>query len=122
LGQARPLFDDPYLEIGRYFGGRIFPISTVVTIPQRTLARNPAVAEGVFEAFQRALGLYLEDVRQGNRKDNHRGLSLNRLEEEAGISFPNYGFKANRENIKMMIKYCFEQGIIASSSSLRSCF
>jgi 4,5-dihydroxyphthalate decarboxylase len=110
--KVRPLFDDPYSEIGRYLGGLIFPINTVITIPRKTISRNHTVAEAVFEAFQRALDFYLENVRQGNREDEHSGLSLKRLEEEAGISFPSYGFKANRENIKMMIQYCFEQGII----------
>jgi 4,5-dihydroxyphthalate decarboxylase len=108
---ARPLFENPYSEIERYFANRIFPINTVVTIPKITLARKPAVAEAVFEAFQHAISLYLGDIRQGNRSDDHSGLSLKRL-EEAGVPFPNYGFKTNRESIKMMIQYCFEQGII----------
>jgi 4,5-dihydroxyphthalate decarboxylase len=109
---ARPLFDNPYPEISRYSGGQIFPINTVLTIPKRTLERNPGLAEAVFEAFQHALGLYLEDVKMGQRNGDHSGLSLKRLKEEAGVSFPEYGFKANRETIKLMIQYCFEQGII----------
>lgn len=110
--QAHPLFDDPYPEIARYQGGRIFPINTVITIPRATISKNPGIQEAVFEAFSRALRLYLDDIRQGKRDGNHSGLSVQLLEEVAGVSFPEYGFKANRENVKIMIQYCFEQGII----------
>jgi 4,5-dihydroxyphthalate decarboxylase len=118
---ARPLFENPYSEIARYFVNRIFPINTVITIPKMTLARKPAVAEAVFEAFQHAISLYLGDLRQGNRSDDHSGLSLKRL-EEVGIPFPNYGFKTNRGSIKMMIQYCFEQGIIAKNFEAEDLF
>jgi 4,5-dihydroxyphthalate decarboxylase len=110
---ARPLFDNPYSEIAEFFGARLFPVNTVVTIPKKTLARNPGIAEAVFEAFQIALSRYLDDVRHDKRTDNYSGLSLKRLEEEAGVLLPNYGFQANRENIKLMVQYCFEQGVIS---------
>lgn len=111
--QVSPLFSDPYTEIRQYLGGRVFPINTVITIPKRTMDKNSAVAEAIFEAYCRALRLYLQEVKDGKREDEHSGLSLKNLEEKAGVLFPGYGFKANRENVKMMIHYCFEQGIIA---------
>jgi hypothetical protein len=40
------------------------------------------------------------------------GLSLKRLREVAGLELPDYGFQANRDAIRLMIAYCYEQGII----------
>jgi 4,5-dihydroxyphthalate decarboxylase len=112
--QVRLLFADPYSEIRQYLGGRVFPINTVITIPKRTIAENSGIAEAIFAAYSRALRLYLQEVKDGKRDDEHSGLSLKHLEQKAGVLVPDYGFKANRENVKMMIQYCYEQGIIAT--------
>jgi len=111
--EVKALFENPYPEIKEYFACRVFPINTIITVPKKTLAKNSAIPQAVFEAFRKAFRLYLEEMKQGKREDEHGGLSLKRLEKEAGITLPEYGFKANRAAIRMMIHLCFEQGIIS---------
>jgi len=111
---VRPLFDDPYREIDDYVRTTpIFPINTVLTVPRDTLRKGAEFPRAVFDAFQRALRLYTNGVRDGGREDEHSGLFLRRLERETSARYPDYGFKANRANIQTMVDYCFEQSVIA---------
>ena len=109
----QPLFADPYKEIRDYLkNAPFFPINTVMTLPKATLSKNPALPKAVFSAFQEALSLYRDEVMKGSRDDEHSGLNLMRIQKESGLSLPDYGFRANLENIRMMIRYCYEQGVI----------
>ncbi len=109
----KPLFEDPYPEIRNYFRATgIFPINTVVMFPRRTLAKHPALPEALFKAFQQALDLYRSEVHSGARERDHSGLDLLRLERDAGAPLPDHGLRANRQNIRTMVQYCYEQGII----------
>jgi len=111
--KVRALFENPYTEIREYFRRHsFFPINTVLTVPKATLKKSPDLPRAVFTAFESALGLYREELRKGGREDEHSGLSLKRLEEEAGVTLPGYGFKENRENLATMIRYCYGQGVI----------
>jgi 4,5-dihydroxyphthalate decarboxylase len=110
---VRALFQNPYPEIREYFMRHaLFPINTVLTVPKAALKKNPHLPRAVFAAFSSALELYRDEVRRGVRDDEHSGLSLNRLEEESGVALPGYGFKANRDNLQTMLRYCREQGIV----------
>jgi len=110
---VKALFENPYAEIRRYVElNTFFPINTVITVPKATLKKSPGLPEAVFIAFQRALRLYRNEVRNGARDDEHSGLALKKLEAEAGITLPDYGLRQNRENIRTMIQYCYEQGVI----------
>jgi len=111
--KVRALFENPYPEIREYFKRHpFFPINTVLTVPKSTLKKASDFSKAVFLAFQRAFELYREEVKQGGREDEHSGLSLKRLEEEAGVAPLGYGFRENRENLRTMIQYCYEQGVI----------
>jgi len=80
---VRPLFGDPYREIDDYVRKHpIFPINTVLTLPRETLTRSAALPRAVFDAFQRALQLYVDGFRDATREDEHSGLYLRRLERE----------------------------------------
>jgi 4,5-dihydroxyphthalate decarboxylase len=110
---VRPLFGDAYREIDDYLRATpIFPINTVLTLPRETLRKSSDLPRAVFDAFQRALRLYRNAVRDGSREDEHSGLYLRRLESETSARYPDYGFKANRRTIETMIQYCHEQGAI----------
>jgi 4,5-dihydroxyphthalate decarboxylase len=110
---VKALFENPYAEIRRYVEvNAFFPINTVITVPKATLKKSPAFSEAVFTAFQRALRLYRNEVKNGARDDEHSGLALKKLEAEAGVTLPDYGLRQNRENIRTMIQYCYEQGVI----------
>lgn len=111
---VRPLFADPYPEIEDYFRKTpIFPINTVLTLPRETLRKSANLPSAVFDAFQRALQLYVAGVRDGSREDEHQGLFLRRLEQETSARYPAYGYEANRQTIETMVQYCYEQGVTA---------
>jgi hypothetical protein len=65
----------------------------------------------VLEAFREARRLYDADIANGN-EDMHMGLSLRQLKEATGLSLPLYGFQENRQAVREIIGYCYEQGII----------
>jgi len=110
---VKALFENPYPEIRRYVEqNAFFPINTVVTVPKATLKKSPEFPQAVFTAFQRALKLYQKEVNTGSRDDEHSGLALKKLEAEAGVILPDYGLRQNRDNIRAMIQYCYEQGVI----------
>ena len=67
----------------------------------------------VFSAFQKASNLYREEVAKESRDDEHAGLHFRQLQQVTGLGIPDYGFKANLENIRTMIRYCYEQGVIS---------
>ncbi|MBM2810062.1 MAG: hypothetical protein HW416_821 [Chloroflexi bacterium] len=109
----RPLFENPYPEIAQYYEQNgIFPINTVLMLPKRTIEKAAGFVDALFDAFRRALDLYREDVRRGAQRPDHSGLDLLRLEREAGVSLPDHGMSANKQNIRMMVQYCYEQGVI----------
>jgi 4,5-dihydroxyphthalate decarboxylase len=109
----RPMFEDPYPEVGAYYAANgFFPMNTVVVMPRRTIDKAPDLPHALFGAFQQAFRMYLEDVRAGKRDADHSGLDLQVLEERAGIVLPNHGLAANRDCIRTMVHYCYAQGII----------
>lgn len=112
--RLRPLFEAPYPEIAAYVEATgVFPINTLITVRRDAVERNPDLPALVLDAFRQAKGLYDAEVVRGEQ-DMHSGLSLKRLNEEMGLSLPEYGFGANRDAIRLMIAYCYEQGIITN--------
>lgn len=110
---TRPLFEDPYPEIRQYFDlTEVFPPNTVLVIRKDSLAKYPDLPEALLTAFRQALARYREEVTRGSREADHSGLNLIKLEKESSASLPDYGFAANRKNIRAMIQYCYEQGTI----------
>lgn len=110
--RLRPLFEDPYPEIAAYAEANgIFPINTVITVRRDAVQRNPDMPGLLLHAFRRAKALYDAEIADGTQ-DMHSGLSLRRLRELAGLTLPSYGFQENRRAIRVMIAYCYEQGII----------
>jgi 4,5-dihydroxyphthalate decarboxylase len=110
--RTRPLFPDPYPEIGAFVEANgCFPINTVITMRPDVVQRNPEAPHLVMEAFQRAATAYDSEVADGSA-DLHMGLSLRRLRSEVGLGLPGYGFQENRPAIRAMISSCYEQGII----------
>jgi len=111
--KVRALFENPYPAIREYYKGHpFFPINTVLTVPKSTLKKSPDFSQSVFAAFKQAFELYRDEVRSEKREDEHSGLSLKRLEAESGVALLGYGLRENRENLRAMIQYCYEQGVI----------
>jgi 4,5-dihydroxyphthalate decarboxylase len=109
---VRPLFADPYPEIRAYAQANgFFPINTVITVRKDAVERNPDMPRLMMDAFLKAKALYDAELEEGTA-DEHMGLSLSRLRADTGLQLTDYGFNANRNAIRTMIAYCYEQGII----------
>jgi 4,5-dihydroxyphthalate decarboxylase len=110
--KIRPLFADPYREMAA-FAERTgcFPINTVLTVRQDAVTRNPDMPRQVYEAFLKAQTLYENEISAG-KQDIHMGLSLSQLTQTTGLKLPPHGMGANRDCLRTMIAYCYEQGII----------
>lgn len=109
---VRPLFADLYREIRGFVASNgFFPINTIITVSRAAIERNPQMPRLMMNAFLQAKALYDAEIAAG-RQDDHQGISLSRLKQETGLSVGAYGFRANRDCIRTMIAYCYEQGII----------
>jgi 4,5-dihydroxyphthalate decarboxylase len=110
---TQPMFENPYPEIRDYFAATgVFPPNTVLAIRRDRLEKSPDLPQALFETFTKALDLYRDELARGSRNEDHSGLDVQRLEREAGVRFPDYGFTANAQSIRMVIQYCYEQGVI----------
>jgi 4,5-dihydroxyphthalate decarboxylase len=110
--RVRPLFADPYREIAAYVESTgCFPINTVLTVRQDAVERNGRMPHVVYDTFVKAQALYANEVADG-KQDLHMGLSLSRLQQVTGLGLPSHGMAANRQCIRAMIAYCYEQGVI----------
>jgi len=111
--RMRPLFSDPYAEIRNFARDNpFFPINTVITVSKDAMKRNPEMPRLMMKAFIEAKRIYDREIAQSD-EDDHMGVSLKRLNQVTGLTLTDYGFKANRDCIRTMIAYCFEQGIIS---------
>jgi 4,5-dihydroxyphthalate decarboxylase len=110
-GASRKLFEDPYPEIERYVAETgVFPINTLITLKESVVKALPGLPGALMEAWERARALYAREMEEGKETD-HMGIEVGRL--KAMKVFPRaYGIEANRMAIRMMIQYCYEQGLI----------
>src|SRR5579875_659328 len=105
------LFSDPLAEIRRYVESTgVFPINTVITMKADIAARHPDLPKRLFTAFVEARRRYHDEIAEG-KETNHMGLDVAEL-ARMGV-FPDcYGLQPNRAALRMMIHYCYEQGVI----------
>jgi 4,5-dihydroxyphthalate decarboxylase len=110
-GLLRKLFPDPYREIRDYVSATgVFPLNTVVTIRSDVIDQNPGLPGRLMEACQRAEQIYLGEI-ENRSEDYHMGLSLAAL-REMGLFPISHGLQENQAAIRMMVQYCYEQGLI----------
>jgi len=110
--QARKLFDDPYAEIRAYVAQTgVFPLNTVVTIRDDVVAKHPDLPQALMDAWNEADRRYIEELRTGDEEAYHMNLDVRAL-ESMGVFPIGYGLEPNRPAIRMMIQYCYEQGLI----------
>jgi 4,5-dihydroxyphthalate decarboxylase len=105
------LFQDPMAEIRRYVEVTgVFPINTVITLKEEAVARHPGLPQRLLAASMEARERYHLEIAKG-KESNHMGLRTDQLKNMA--LFPDhYGIEPNRTAIRMMIHYCYEQGLI----------
>jgi 4,5-dihydroxyphthalate decarboxylase len=108
---TRKLFDDPSGEIRAYVEQTgTFPINTVMTIREDTIRRYPELPARLMEACREALRLYHRGLRRG-KETRHMDVDL-RLLRDLGVFPTEYGIEPNRPAIRLMVQYCYEQGLI----------
>jgi 4,5-dihydroxyphthalate decarboxylase len=108
----KKLFDDPYQEIKSYVEDTgVLPINTVITVREDVVKSCPDLPQRLMAALREASRLYEEEtLRMGNKQ--FMELRLNWL-KELGFFPPPEGLGApNRRSVRMMIQYCYEQGLI----------
>jgi 4,5-dihydroxyphthalate decarboxylase len=106
------LFPDPMVAIRHYVRATgVFPINTVVTLKQDVVKAHPDLPKCLFEASVKARELYHEEVNQGKERV-HMGLDAAEL-RAMGLFPDRYGIDPNRSAIRMMIHYCYAQGLIS---------
>ncbi len=108
---TKKLFDDPYREAREYVDlTGIMPLNTVITLKRETVDRYQELPERLMRAWHAALGLYHAEMVQ-EKDAHHMGLRRQAL-LDMNVFPPLNGLSANRENIRLMIHYCYEQGLI----------
>lgn len=110
-GLTDKLFPDPEPEIRAYVADTgIFPINTVMTVHLDTIARHPDLPRAMMDGFNAAMALYHRDIAKGDAPV-HMHLDTALL-DELGVFPPVYGLEQNLAAVRMMIQYCYEQGLI----------
>jgi len=105
------LFDNPYEEMRAYVRATgVYPINTVLLLKEEVAKAHPELPGRLMEAFIEARRRYQDGVLAGKEAD-HMGLKIDVL-REMGLFPDRYGLEANRPAIRMMIQYCYEQGLI----------
>jgi len=109
--RTRSLFADPAAEIRGYAAETgVFPINTVITLRQSSVERYPELPKRLLSALHSARRLYNQEVAAG-RETDHMGIETGLL-RDIGFLPDDYGLAANRAAVRMMIQYCYEQGVI----------
>ena len=107
-------------EEKRYFkSSGIFPIMHLVVIREELLKRHPWLASNISYAFNEAKRLGYERIR--NPRVAPLAWFTSAWEEQTALMGPDpweYGLTArNRTNLKTLIRYCWEQGLIREQAS-----
>jgi len=108
---TRRLFADPYQEIDAYLQRTsVFPINTVMTLKEEVVKAHPQLTRRLMEAFYEAKIRYQAEVLTG-AETIHMDIELGELRKR-GLFPDQYGMEPNLPAIRMMIQYCYEQGLI----------
>ncbi len=121
---VKRLFDNPMAEELRYFQDTgFFPIMHTVVIKQSVVDNYPWVARSLQKAFQKAKEICYQ--RMEDPRKTALAMVLHHWEEQKRLMGPdpwNYGIEKNRENLKAMIGYAHEQGLIPQPFELSELF
>ena len=103
------LFEDYFQEIRKYVDATsVFPPNSVLTIREEVVGSYPGLAESLTRAYREAGLLYHQEV---SGDAHHMGLRVSEL-RDMGLFPHEDGLGANRQAVRMMIHYCYEQGFI----------
>jgi len=104
------LFLNPEEEIRNWLSNSgVFPINTLITLREDTVARYMDLPEKLFKTMQLAREKYHKSARA--KDGDHLGIGREFLTGEQ--LFPDrYGLEVNRDAIQYMIDSCYQQGLI----------
>jgi 4,5-dihydroxyphthalate decarboxylase len=86
----------------------VFPPNSVLVIKEATSKANPGLGKALLKAYDEAVRRYSQDAADDDR---HMGLYVGELRTVGLFPYPT-GLAANRTAIRMMVHYCYEQGLI----------
>lgn len=110
-GASKKMFDDPYPEVEKYVAQTgVFPINTLITLRESVVEAFPELPAALVRAWEKARALYVKETEEGKDAD-HMGIEVRRL-RAMGVFPQAYGVGPHRMAIRMMIEYCYEQGLI----------
>ncbi len=108
------------LESDWYRRTGIYPLHGVIVVRDEVLRDHPSLAERLIESFTQARDNYWRRVTEGLAADNEdkRYLKLARV---VGNPLP-YGFEENRPSFEALIRYAFNQGLLARPVAVEDAF
>jgi 4,5-dihydroxyphthalate decarboxylase len=104
------LFSDEFGEVRAHLEatGGVFLTNSVLVIKEATSKANPGLGKALLHAYDVAVRRYGHDAADNDR---HMGLRVGEL-RTLGLFPYSTGLAANRTAIRMMVHYCYEQGLI----------
>jgi 4,5-dihydroxyphthalate decarboxylase len=112
-------------EMDYYRRTKIFPIMHLVVIRRDLHEKNPAVAQNLYQAFERAKDVMLKKIR-------YRGTlrymlpwmhaEIDDIDKVFGGDPWPYGVEPNRPTLEALVRYLAEQGIIAKAPKVDELF
>jgi 4,5-dihydroxyphthalate decarboxylase len=103
------LFPDFVGEIKKYVEATgLFPMNTVVTIKEESVRAHPGLAQAVADAHREAWRIYEKEAPDDSK---HSQIPVSELRAMGLFPRPE-GPQAYRNEVREMVHYCYEQGLI----------
>jgi 4,5-dihydroxyphthalate decarboxylase len=119
----RSLFPNPVAEGHRYFAKTgVYPINHCVVVRRALLEREPWVARSIFDAFTEAKNRVARSRVALLEPMLQTGLVGSSVEAAAKAEVIEYGIRANRPVLEMVMRYLHEQGLTARRLGLDEVF
>lgn len=112
--------DSRKLETEWYRRTGIYPFHGTIVVKDSVLAEHPWVARALFEAFSAAKARHLERLRRAAELSD-KDRRLQELAAIVGDPLP-YGIAPNLRSIEALIRYVYQQGLLARSYSAAELF
>jgi 4,5-dihydroxyphthalate decarboxylase len=125
-GPVMRLFPRPWQQERDYFERtRIFPIMHTVALRRELVDEHPWLAQTLFRAFAEAKRLAQADLVQTSALPLTLPFLLEHAHTTAELMGPDpwpYGFEENRAALETFVRYCEEQGLLASKVEVTDLF
>jgi 4,5-dihydroxyphthalate decarboxylase len=118
----RELFGNPgQLDRDVYAKDGVYPIHGCLAVKEEVLARDPGLAQSLYDAFVAAKAPYLAALRDGTATGKQADKDRKLMSIVGDDPIP-YGLEANRASIEALIRYGHQQGLIPRSYKAEEMF